>query len=288
MNAQTPYWPLFRNELALDHYPRIGWSLAAGSYFAVWCLAGSLPVVILIQACEGNLATYFAAFGDLFGFALVWWLGMAGWLFAFAMLPGISNPVQAVRAFEFMFTRAIDRRRLFRCRILLIWAVMLGPLLLDVLATTRFPQITFGPDDSNASQWEARRIQYARSFPASHPKDEKAPIGRVVLVVPRAALALTSWTIWLGAFSLLAMQIYCVTIAKHVQHNPWLAGFAIGLPVFLVCLLAPWVPRHLPGLYESGYLFFARNSAPLVIGLLIITPFVQLFSERKFDRLEIL
>src|SRR5688500_18637124 len=116
MNARTPYWPLFRNELGIDHYPKIQWALAFGFCLALWLVASFVPLLLLGKSSEGNLGIFFAAFGDLVGFALVWWLGMAGWMFAFALFPGISNPIQSVRAFEFIFTRAIDRRRLFRTR----------------------------------------------------------------------------------------------------------------------------------------------------------------------------
>ena len=136
MNARTPYWPLFRNELGLDHYPKIPWALGLGVYLAAFLLASFLPLLLLFKASEGNLGTFFAAFADLLGFALVWWLAMTGWMFAFALFPGISNPIQSVRAFEFMFTRAIDRRRLFRIRAAIIYLVMLGPLLLNVLVST--------------------------------------------------------------------------------------------------------------------------------------------------------
>src|SRR5436190_988050 len=131
MNARTPYWPLFRNELGLDHFPRIPWALLFGFCLALWLAASFTPLLLLLKSSKGDLGTFFAAFGELTGFVLVWWLATTGWLFAFALLPGISNPVQSVRAFEFMFTRAIDRRRLFRTRAVVIYLVTLGPLLLN-------------------------------------------------------------------------------------------------------------------------------------------------------------
>ena len=82
MNARTPYWPLFRNELGVDHYPAVPWALGLGFYLMMWLVASFLPLFILFKTCAGNLATFFSAFADMFGFAGFWWLGMTGWLFA--------------------------------------------------------------------------------------------------------------------------------------------------------------------------------------------------------------
>jgi hypothetical protein len=96
MNARTPYWPLFRNELGVDHYPAVPWALGLGFYLALWLAVSFVPLLLLFNASEGNLGIFFAAFGDLVGFAFVWWLAMTGWLFAFALFPGISEPIQIV------------------------------------------------------------------------------------------------------------------------------------------------------------------------------------------------
>ena len=77
-------------------------------------------------------------------------------------------------------------------------------------------------------------------------------------------------------------------VARRVQHNPWLAGIAIGTPVLAGFFLAPWIPRHYPFFYEESFLFFARNLGPLLLGPLTLVPVVQIFSERRFRELEIL
>lgn len=304
MNARTPYWPLFRNELGVGHYPGIPWAMTLGFYLAIWLLASSLPLLILFKTCEGNLATFFTAFGVMFGFALVWWVAITAWLFAFALLPGISNPIQSVRAFEFMFTRAIDRRRLFRTRTAVIYLVLLGPLLLNLLVSAGSRETTIGADTSDPGSAALRREQYSNAFPASRPKEAGVypkegtvggwPITALKLleqpapmVIPRAAMVLSAWILWMGTLGLLLMQGYCVLVARHVQNNPWLAGMAIGGPIVAASLLAPWIPKLYPDLFEQSFLFFARNLVPLLIGLLALVPVVQIFSERRFSKLEI-
>jgi len=287
MNARTPYWPLFRNELGFDHCPIITWVLAFSLNLALWFGASSAPLLILFKASEGNLGTFFAAFGDLTGFVMIWWLAMTGWFFAFALFPGISNPVQSIRAFEFMFTRAIDRRRLFRTRAVLIYLVLLGPLLLNLLVSTGSRETTLGTDASDlnaALRWE----QYATTFPDHHLKVQERQEKPAPIVIPRGAVALTAWVFWLGTLGLLFMQGYCTVVVNHTKHNPWLAGLAVGVPVVVMMLFAPWVPRHHPHFYEESFLFFSRNGWPLLLGLLVLIPVVQLFSEHRFCKLEIL
>ena len=287
MNVRTPYWPLFRNELGFDHGPKVAWALGAGVSLAGWLVGSSVPLLLLFKASEGNLGTFFAAFEDLFGFALVWWLAITGWMFAFALFPGISNPIQSVRAFEFMFTRAIDRRRLFRIRAAVIYLMMLGPLLLNLLVSAGAPEPTLGPDASEPVSSTFRQEQYSRTFPASHAKEGRSRLQPALLVIPRGAVVLTAWIFWFGTAGLVLMQGYCALLATRVQHSPWLAGIAVGAPVLLAFGLAPRLPRHLPHLYEENFLFFARHLVPLMLGLLALIPLVQLFSERRFRALEI-
>jgi len=306
MKARTPYWPLFRNELGVGHYAGIPWAMCLGFYLAIWLLASSLPLLILFKTCEGNLATFFTAFGGMFGFALVWWVAITAWLFAFALLPGISNPIQTVRAFEFMFTRAIDRRHLLRTRAAVIHLVLLGPLLLNLLVSSGSRETTFGPDNSQPES-ALRREQYSNAFPASRPKEGTVGVypkeGTVrgwpitalksleqpaPIVIPRGSMALSAWILWMGALGLLLMQGYCVLVARHVQNSPWRAVMVIGGPIVAAALLAPWIPKLYPDLFEQSFLFFARNLVPLLIGLLALVPAVQIFSERRFSKLEIL
>jgi hypothetical protein len=255
VNSRTPYWPLFRNELGWDHYLSIPWVLALGLCLALWLAISFAPLLLLSKMSRGDLGFFFSTFGELTGFAMIWWLALNGWLFAFALLPGISSPLQGVRAFEFMFTRAIDRRRLFRTRAAVIYALMLGPLMLNVVVSFGLPvSVVFAANTFN---------EYG-------------------------AGVLTGWVLWLGTLGLLFMQSYCVLIARRVQSNPWLAGIAIGAPVLVVCFAAPWVPRHHPHFYEESFLFFARNPVLMLIGLVALVPIVQILSERRFSKMEVL
>ncbi|MEO8426617.1 MAG: hypothetical protein ABI651_05840 [Verrucomicrobiota bacterium] len=287
MNARTPFWPLLRNDLGIGHYPGIPWALGLGFYLTLWLVTSFVPLLLLFKASEGDLGIFFTAFGNLVGFAFVWWMAMTSWLFAFALFPGISNPIQSVRAFEFMFTRAIDRRRLFRTRAAVIYWVMLGPLLLNLLVSAGSPETTLGPDASDPATATLRREQYLKTFPDSHPKEGKFQVQPVPNVVPHGAVALSAWILWLGTLGLLFMQGYCVLLARHVQHNSWLTCLG-GAPLLTVCLLSLFVPRVYPQLYEQSFLFFARNHVPLLIGLLVLIPVVQIFSERRFCELEII
>ena len=287
MNARTPYWPLFRNELGFDHCPKITWALAFSLNLALWFGASSAPLLILFKASEGNLGTFFAAFGELTGFVMIWWLAMTGWFFAFALFPGISNPIQNIRAFEFMFTRAMDRRRLFRTRAVVIYLLLLGPLLLNVLVSTGSRE-GFLRDDASDPNAALRWEQYVKAFPDHHLKLQIRQERPTPIVIPRGAVALTAWVFWIATLGLLFMQGYCTVVVNYIKQNPWLAGLAVGVPVVAAMSFAPWIPRHYPHFYEESFLFFARNCRLLLLGLLVLIPLVQLFSEHRFRKLEIL
>jgi hypothetical protein len=286
MKTHTPCWPLFRNELCLDHFAFGPWLLVVSLALGVWLLGGAIPLLLLFKGAEGNLATFFTAFGDLAGFAFVWWLAITGAMFAFATLPGLSNPVQGVQAFEFMFTRAVDRRRLFRVRSATIALFLLGPLLINLLLAACRPAATYSPDPSQPELGAARQEHYQRAFP--HGQVDATPGRPPRLVIPGAALTLTAWILWLGTLSLLLMQCYCVLLAHRVQNRPWLAGAAIAAPIIVAFALAPRLPRLLPDWFESGFLYFAQHRGLLLFGLLVLILALQRFSERQFDRLEIL
>lgn len=288
MNARTPYWPLLRNELGMDHCPKILWALNFGVCLLGWLLASSVPLLLLVKSSGGNLWTFFAAFGDLAGFGLICWLAVAGALFAFAFLPEISNPSQNVRAFEFMFTRAIDRRRLFRTRVAVTYLLMLGPLLLNLLVSARMSETTWGSDVSDASTLTSRGAQYTEAFPNSYSKAAETPGQPASIVIPRGALVLTAWVLALGTLSLLLMQSYCLWLARRVHHNPWRAGLALAAPALFAFYLAPRIPDHCPHFYEESFLFFARNLVPVLAGLIALLAVVQIVSERRFRKLEIL
>jgi hypothetical protein len=225
---------LFRNELGFDHCPKITWALAFGLNLALWFVASSMPLLILFKASEGNLGTFFDSFGELTGFGLIWWLAMTGWFFAFALFPGISNPIQNVRAFEFMFTRAIDRRP-FRIRAVLIYLMLLGPLLLSAVATGSQEAFLGNGDSTRTRRSDGSNTE--RRFLTTTSKCKSARNTRAI-VIPRGAVNLTAWVFWLGTLACCS----CKAIAQWwsiIKHNPWLAGLAVGVPVVAGCFFAP-------------------------------------------------
>jgi hypothetical protein len=137
MNARTPFWPLVRNELGIDRYSKP--ALAVGlSYYAVCCWAvGRFPLEILLEdkSLRGEPGLLFLIYGNIFlPWMTVLWLTAAAITFGGVLIPWKSGEAANPRAFEFLLTRAIDRRRLYRAKVSVILVMMLAPLLVDLLA----------------------------------------------------------------------------------------------------------------------------------------------------------
>jgi hypothetical protein len=141
MNSQTPFWPLVRNELGIDRYSKP--ALAVGlSYYAVCCWAvGKFPLEILFEdkSLKGDPALLFVVYGDVFlPWMTVLWLTAAAITFGGVLIPWKSGEPANPGTFEFLLTRAIDRRTLYRAKASVILVMMLAPLLVDLLACLVF------------------------------------------------------------------------------------------------------------------------------------------------------
>lgn len=287
MKAQTPYGPLFRNECGMDHAPWFLWMIMAGLGLGSWLLVANVPALILYKTSGGDLPTFFASFGDLVGFVLVWWLLMVGWFFAFALFPGFSAPTQNVRAFEFIFTRAVDRRRLLRARFGVIYLALLGPLVVNLVLVAFAPAPVIGTEVKQPGARLERVEQYRETFPGVREVSERETNPFLKIPVPHGGLVFGLWVFSIGAGSLLLMQGYCAWLAPRVPRNLWLAGLALSIPVLVGFWLAPWVPRHFPEFYEESFLWFGRRLWLLIPVLLGLFATVQWYCERKFIALEI-
>ena len=102
---------------------------------------------------DGNIATLFGAgflpiMTLLFLSVLTMWIAYATVpSFSLLLPPGGSIPfaVQHPGVFEFMFTRAVNRRMFFRGRTAALFIVVLTPFFLNVLASPLAPGISFSP-----------------------------------------------------------------------------------------------------------------------------------------------
>jgi hypothetical protein len=291
MKTRTPWWPLLRNELLLDHFPRV--PLAVGVFYclAVWYVIGCGLLLLLTHGCQGDVALFFSSIQDAFVPICCGWLLNALMLTGIMTIPGFGRP----ETYEFYFTRAIARRSLFRAKTVVLFAVLLGPLILNMFLALRTPDLVLKPNMlaapmSGPSMPDPERMEnYMRAFPGARPiAGRPGLITQEVreMVLPRAALAYAGWLLWGGVLGVLAIQVYCAWMARRVTRRflPMMAF--VGPPLVSISLLAV----HFGGLsafLERSFLFFATHEAALALAALAAIPLVQWWVERRFGELEI-
>jgi len=304
MKTRTPWRPLLRNELLLDHFPIIPWIAGGGYCLVTWFLAGWAPLAMMTNLCHGDIAVFFSSFGDfIFPFACLWLFVLLMWIGA-KTVPCIM----AMPSNEFYFTRAIARRSLFRARMIVLCAVALGPLILNMFIALGTPDLIVKPGtirtltalgmDENPGTVEGmvsirkdaerRADYYLQAFPGEHPKlsqhDVKTPLE---IVLPGATLVFAAWLLWSATLGLLAMQSYGSLMAKHVSRRWGAVLVFAGLPILPVVFLLVCFHGLTTAMPEAGFLFFARHELVLVLAVVAAIPIVQWWAERRFEELEI-
>ena len=236
MKVQTPFWPLLKNELAIGRCGGTG--QGASVLLVYWLCVGALPLLVVFgdSNSRGNIAALFEA-GFLPIIAFLFLSCLAVWI-TYATVPAfgdllspdgaVPGAVQHLGAFEFLFTRAVDRRKLFRARTTVFFIFALTPLFLNVLVSPFAPEIRFGPADSTSAEGVKRYEQYLKAFPESHPAMSDTAIVPGQIVIPHGAVAYTAWLAWSGTLAFLLLQGYGALIARRVKPNSWWTAFFPG------------------------------------------------------------
>jgi hypothetical protein len=311
MKTRTPWRPLLRNELLVDHIPMVPWILGGAYCLGNWFLAGWAPLAMLTNLCQGDIAAFFSSFGNVcFPFLFLWLFIVLMWI-GTKTVPGVVP----MATYEFYFTRAIARRSFYRARMMVLGAVVLGPLVLNLFVALRSPDLVLKPGDSPALSKHGEPLDsYLRAFPGAHPKVVRPSLANQKvhelvrleveglpaittpslanqevheLVLPRATLVYAAWLLWGGTLGLLAMQCYCACMAKHVSRRFGSVLIFAGLPFLPAVFLLVFFHDLTTALAEANFLFFANHWAALALAVAVAIPGVEWLAERRFDELEI-
>ena len=287
MKTVTPFWPLFKHEMGL----RPGgsrWGIAVG-VLGYWFGAGTFPYVALYgdYTAKADITTMFrTGFLPIFFFLLA--TGLSIWT-TFVTVPAFSDwmtaqdpgsaTLQNSGGLEYLFTRAVDRRKLFRARTVLFLLIALTPFFVD-LALSGFAPPVVG---------SLSVYKYLRAFPLYHPQTD--------MVIPHCATIFSAWITWLGLVSFFLLQGYGALIAKRVRAgNLWTLLFPAA-PILVVVWAFGLVNHYYKmtqgfagdnNLCENSFLFFATHPLAMVLGMAALGIVIQIWCERRFSRLEVL
>lgn len=143
MISRTHFWPLVRCEAAIDRYSVPAIIVGAIFWLGLWWGTAVLPWMLIFKG-GGSLDGVF----DVFGFALpaitFIWLMAAACLFGEALIPWNSGVPGHRESFEFLFSRAIDRRTLYRAKVALVYFAMLTPIFVDFVGSFIIPSLSRG------------------------------------------------------------------------------------------------------------------------------------------------
>lgn len=296
MKTRSSFWSLLKNELGAGRFWHV--ALVAAWSLTNWLFLAVVPFLALFGefAAHGNLASLFEA-GLIPIMAFVFLLCITA-ITACATVPALAELLPPgeyapfpVPTLEYLFTRAINRRLIFRARTTSLCFLFLAPLFLDLAMSPFLPETYFGIAESNTPEAIRRYEQYRRTFPTSHAVSGHAVSLPGQIIIPHGGLAYAAWLAWSVTFAFVLLQGYGVLIAKRVKPNNWWTALYPAAPILGVLLsMALWargvvkLPDHF---CEHCFLFFSTHPVALVLALLACAAIIQTWCERKFSKLEV-
>ncbi len=192
--------------------------------------------------------------------------------------PKNASPQRMLYCADFLFTRAVDRSRVFRCRGLLYWATILA-VAISWLAVAAFkPSFTLElpayAGFSTKSQYYLERIPGSFVEKTSQDGDVtiKAAFGNVQIKTVMVALTIVMGALWLVVVSLIAT----------VPFRHWIIwGFSFG------GMMAMMLIGILSGYSLEPFLLFGLGHLPLCLGAALLCALgAEWFVEKRLASLE--
>ncbi len=284
MKMATQFWPMMKHEMGLGQGARM---VGPASAIVSYCFfLGVFPWVSLYgnYTAHGNITAMFEV-GFLPIMAFLFLGGLTLWVPweavpALSQLLQLPDQAQDTGRWEFLFTRAADRRTLFRARAVTFYLIAAAPLLCNVVISPFFPDLVASPD--LAMEWK-----YRLAFPGFNPGiTSPHQVG-----LPHGAILFTAWLALLATFVFITLQSYAVWIARRVKGNSWWTLIFPAAPLLAVTLVFILVQKrmiHLPfNFFEDSFLFFATHPFTLTLALAGLIFVLQKWCEQQFSRLEI-
>lgn len=301
MKTRSTFWPILRNELALFRYGYAGW-ITAG--FVALYTAALVSIIFFLMfrndALGNNNLALLLQTNIIFVLIVVILLPLVFVMFL-STVPALKEffdlnsssgpnsplplpPAGTLEGFEFMFTRAVNRVMLCRARTVAFFLLALLPFLITVAAAPFTPDVHLNLNHTPADRLDAQISLYSRAFPAMRPLVEGKRSFPGQFVVPGGAVAYAVWLAWIAALLLLLCHAYGTLVSRWARPNRWWSLTPLVIPFLLI-------PRLLVFSFtrqERGFLFFAAHLLPMITALIVLAVVVQVWSERRFRKMEIL
>lgn len=297
MNGQTrsPFLVLLKHELGARQVGGVELLLALTFFYLPWLALG-----IGMFALGHDLAAFYP--GVLGGLLLFWLLGACA-MATYPQVPLVWSNMTNFKQFEFLFTRAVDRRLNFRAKAAAALILVLAPQLPGLLWTAVQPDmiVTFdvrpeaaepapAQGEPSADTIEGRAFpttRYLQKFPGSERLSPATPDAGAGLRIRFGWLTYAWWLAW-GSLLLTALFFaYYALVGRHLRSTGWWANTVLVMPVPVLMgalLFAIWRGCH-PG--DELLLGFREHWLLCTVVLAGVCHASLGWCERRFAELEI-
>jgi hypothetical protein len=276
----SPYLALLRNELGIDQ-----WS-TAGIIQYLFVQAVLLTVVIVPTALLLDREPMPTGNFPMFTAPAFLWLLMLSMYLSHASIPATWSAVPHFKAFEFMFTRAVDRRINYRAKATAIAVVTLVPLLINLVASFFHPDVKLALYSRFSEHGAVDYARIATSFPAAQILHGTITAPEVIRL-PTGYTAVAVFELSMAVFCIACIQGFFATIGRLFEKKNLVVSLAVMTPALL--LVGTVLVATLLGvnILEEAFLTFHQHAMAAVIAIALFAVANQLYGERKFSRLEI-
>ena len=287
--AQSGFLVLLKHELGAQQVSGVQLILAILFFYLPW-----LGLNFLMFALGQDLTAFYPG---MLGMLLIFWLMVACALTAYPQVPLVWSNMANFKAFEFLFTRAVDRRLNFRAKAAATLLLVLAPQLPGLVWSLAQPDmvVTFEARSTQVSA-KADTIaglvfptqRYLQSFPGSERLPGPKPEDHDQLRIHGGWRAYAWWLAWGTTLGTALFFAYYALVGGHLRRSGWWANTILIAPIPIVIgMVALTVGRGFhPG--NESFLFFREHESVCLLLLLTVGYASLRWCEDRFTQLEIL
>ncbi len=285
----NPFLVLLKHEIGFRQLDGLQLILALTFFYLPW-----LGLNILMFALGYDLTAFYPG---MLGMLLLFWLMVVGLLTTYAQVPLVWSNQPNFKAFEFLFTRAVDRRMIFRAKAAATLIVVLTPQLPGLVWSLAQPDM-FVTFEARATQGSASADtiaglvfptqRYLQSFPGSERLPGPKPEDHDQLRIHGGWRAYAWWLAWGSTLGMALLFAYYALVGRHLRRSGWWANTILIAPipgVIGLILLVAWLGYH-PG--TESFRFFREHEFVCLLLLLTVSYASLRWCEDRFAELEIL
>ena len=241
---RNPFLVLLKLELGFQQVRGLELFFALTFFYLPW-----LGLNVGMFALGYDLTAFYPG---ILGMLLLFWLLGACGLTTYPQVPLVWSNQANFKAFEFLFTRAVDRRLNFRAKAAAALILVLGPQLPGLVWSLAQPDMVVALDVRSAEAGAQRdtiegRVfpteRYFQAFPGSTRQAAPKPEEPERLRIRHGWFTYACWIAWTTTLLTALFFAYYALVGHHLRSSGWWANTVLALPLPAVMgamLFAMW------------------------------------------------